>query len=79
LERNTRAVRRPIEFSSNEHPGPQKIIPPVITPANGFPETDWQTLLANSLTSADQLAAHLTIDRDAIERVIARYPMRINP
>lgn len=52
---------------------------PVITPAAGFPETGWQTLLAGSITSADQLAALLPIDRIAIEQVIARYPMRFNP
>jgi lysine 2,3-aminomutase len=44
-----------------------------------FPDTDWQTLLAGSLRSADELAAHLPVARAAIEQVIARYPMRINP
>jgi hypothetical protein len=46
---------------------------------NSFPDTDWQTLLAGSLRSAEQLAAHLPVARAAIEQVIARYPMRINP
>ncbi len=53
--------------------------PPAIASADGFQKTGWQALLANSLTSADQLAAHLPVDREALERVIARYPMRINP
>jgi len=30
---------------------------PAIASADDFQKTDWQTLLANSLTSADQLAA----------------------
>jgi len=57
----------------------RKTMPSASTSADGFPESDWQTLLANSLTSADQLTAHLSVDRAAIEGVIARYPMRINP
>ena len=46
---------------------------------NSFPDTDWQTLMAGSLRSADQLAAHLPVERAAIEPVVARYPMCINP
>jgi lysine 2,3-aminomutase len=53
--------------------------PPAIASADDFRNTGWQALLANSLTSADQLAAHLPVDREALEQVIARYPMRINP
>jgi lysine 2,3-aminomutase len=58
-----------------------KIIPPRPSAAsnNSFPDTDWQALLAGSLQSTDQLAAHLPVERAAIEQVIARYPMRINP
>lgn len=54
-------------------------IPPAIASANSFPETDWQTLLANSITSLDQLASHLPVDREALARVTARYPLRIHP
>ena len=32
-------------------------VPPAIASADDFQKTDWQTLLASSLTSADQLAA----------------------
>ena len=40
---------------------------------------DWRALLAGSLTTTEALTRHLPVDRDAIDRVIARYPMRINP
>jgi lysine 2,3-aminomutase len=39
----------------------------------------WKALLADSITTAEALAAVLPVDRDAVARVIARYPMRINP
>lgn len=39
----------------------------------------WRDLLAESVTSADALAFVLPVDRDAVARVVARYPMRINP
>jgi hypothetical protein len=56
------------------------IVPlPIALSNNSFPDTDWQTLLAGSLHSPDQLAAHLPVARAAIEQVVARYPMRINP
>ena len=61
------------------NPAQRMNIPPAIASANNFPETDWQTLLVNSVTSANQLTDHLAVDRAAIERVTARYPMRINP
>jgi hypothetical protein len=40
--------------------------PKIISSEHHFPETD-------------QLAAHIPIERAAIELMIARYPMRINP
>ena len=42
-------------------------------------QADWQTLLADSITSAGQLADRLPTDPKVVDRVIARYPMRINP
>ena len=42
-------------------------------------ERSWQTLLAGSITTAGALAAALPVDRDAVARVAARYPMRVNP
>ncbi|MDZ7830845.1 MAG: KamA family radical SAM protein [Desulfobacterales bacterium] len=41
--------------------------------------SDWRTLLAESITSADRLAGHLSVDPDAVRRVVQKYPMRINP
>jgi lysine 2,3-aminomutase len=39
----------------------------------------WKALLADSIATAEALAAVLPVDSDAVARVIARYPMRINP
>lgn len=40
---------------------------------------DWQQSLAESVTSAERLSKYLPIDGDMVDRVIQRYPMRINP
>lgn len=42
-------------------------------------ERDWQELLAASVISAEQLATHLPIDIQGVDRVAGAYPMRINP
>lgn len=42
-------------------------------------DLSWQALLADSIATADALAAVFPVDRDAVGRVIARYPMRVNP
>ncbi len=41
-------------------------------------ETYWKKLLSSAITTAEELSRHLPIDREKIEKVIARYPMRIN-
>ncbi|MDJ0883776.1 MAG: KamA family radical SAM protein [Desulfobacterales bacterium] len=38
---------------------------------------DWRTQLQDSITSADALAAHLPVDRDAVAAVARVYPLRI--
>ncbi len=40
---------------------------------------NWQDLLADSIVSSGQLAAKLPVSGEAIDLVIRRYPMRINP
>ena len=40
---------------------------------------DWRRLLSESIASAADLQQHLPIDPAAIDPVIGRYPMRINP
>lgn len=40
---------------------------------------DWRAILSESITSADRLAGHLPVDPEVVERVIQKYPMRINP
>jgi lysine 2,3-aminomutase len=42
-------------------------------------DRSWQALLAASITTARDLAAALPVDPAAAARVVARYPMRINP
>lgn len=39
----------------------------------------WQDILASSIVTADQLLECLPVSRTQIQRVIDRYPMRINP
>ena len=39
----------------------------------------WQSILADSITTYDDLKKHLGCDNPAIQEVIARYPVRINP
>ncbi len=39
----------------------------------------WKRLLSESITEATDLQGHFEIDKVEIEKVIARYPMRINP
>lgn len=45
----------------------------------GQDEPLWKQLLSQSITSARDLSACLDIDEGAVQRVIDRYPMRINP
>jgi lysine 2,3-aminomutase len=39
----------------------------------------WQQLAANAVTTAEQLARCFPIDREAMQKVIDCYPLRINP
>src|SRR6056297_2197928 len=39
----------------------------------------WKEIMAQSLVTAEALERHLPVDADAVNRVIRRYPMRINP
>lgn len=39
----------------------------------------WRRILSQSITTAQALSAHFAIEVDALQKVIARYPMRINP
>ena len=39
----------------------------------------WQQLAANAITTAEQLACCFPVDREALQQVIDRYPMRISP
>ena len=41
--------------------------------------TRWQQLAANAVTTAEQLARCFPIDREAMQKVIDCYPLRINP
>ncbi len=52
------------------------------TPFTHHPADDsdsWQRMIADSITTAEGLAAHLPVDPDRIRTVIQRYPMRITP
>jgi lysine 2,3-aminomutase len=40
---------------------------------------DWHNLLSNSITKAEDIAKILSVDSSSIQKVISRYPMRINP
>jgi lysine 2,3-aminomutase len=56
--------------------------PAVTTSANknrGQPLPQWQRMLTHSITTAEQLAHHLLVDCQALQEVIERYPLRINP
>jgi lysine 2,3-aminomutase len=39
----------------------------------------WQQLAANAITTAEQLSCCFPVDREALQQVIDRYPMRISP
>ncbi len=39
----------------------------------------WKTLLAESITTAEQLAEHVDVDPDRLAPVLQQFPMRINP
>ncbi len=39
----------------------------------------WKDILASSIVTADQLLKYLPVNREQVQRVIDRYPMRINP
>ncbi len=41
--------------------------------------SSWQQLAANAVTTAEQLARCFPIDREAMQKVIDCYPLRINP
>jgi len=40
---------------------------------------DWKALLSSSIMTAEQLSRYLPIDIEAVHKVSAHYPMRINP
>ena len=42
-------------------------------------EPSWKTMLSQSITTARELSDHFPVDVDGLEKVITRYPMRINP
>ncbi len=50
---------------------------PPIDAFNAAASPDWRTLLQDSITSADELVAHLPVDRDSVASVARVYPMRI--
>jgi lysine 2,3-aminomutase len=39
----------------------------------------WQSMLACSITTAEEFAHHFPVDCQAVQQVAERYPMRINP
>lgn len=41
-------------------------------------KTDWQALIADSITDSALLADHFAVDPEALHDVVRRYPMRIN-
>ena len=41
--------------------------------------SSWKKILSQSITIPDSLPASFEIDRGSLQKVIARYPMRINP
>ena len=41
--------------------------------------SNWKNILAQSVTTFDDLKKHLNCNNNALEHVIANYPMRINP
>lgn len=41
--------------------------------------SEWQQLLRNSITSAEEIANLLGLNKREIEKVVDKYPMRINP
>ena len=43
------------------------------------PLPQWRRMLKHSITTAGQLAHHFPIDCQALQPVIERYPLRINP
>ncbi len=40
---------------------------------------DWKRVLAESITKPKDLAKHLDVDPDEVERIVGPYPMRITP
>jgi len=60
------SVLRNISFLSQWRPSGEKV------------ET-WQKLLASSITSPEQLSQYFPVNKEEMRRVIACYPMRINP
>jgi lysine 2,3-aminomutase len=55
--------------------GTNTSIPKAVSPVR----IRWQQLAANAVTAAGELARSFPIDAQAIETVIGRYPLRINP
>jgi len=41
--------------------------------------SDWKKILAASVVTADQLSRHFPVEREQVQAVLERYPMRINP
>ena len=39
----------------------------------------WKALLAESITTAEQLVEHVDVDPDRLSLMLNRFPMRINP
>ena len=39
----------------------------------------WKEILANSITDTQSLAKYLKVDKEELDKIVARYPMRINP
>ena len=40
---------------------------------------DWHEMLSRSIVTTDQLPKHFQLDKNEVEKVIKKYPMRINP
>ncbi len=49
------------------------------TAMTGKKKTSWEEILSKGITTAEALSAFFEIDETDARRVIARYPMRINP
>jgi len=41
--------------------------------------SSWKKILSQSITTPDALPTSIEIDRTLLQKVVARYPMRLNP